>query len=151
MRRKKILDEEDLHKIVMDYPEIFIGDNNIIDIQHEVWKSDRSRIDIIITTKRAKYILEIKNRKIKYEDILQLKRYLIDIKAREDFIAILIGREIKDNLRDFANKLGIKVLIIGKDVPEKLKVCGICKKAYSYNLNKCPKCNSANIQLIIEL
>ncbi|MGQ4891702.1 MAG: hypothetical protein ACP6IP_04340 [Candidatus Njordarchaeia archaeon] len=150
--KKVVLTEEDLHEIIIQYPEIIIPAEDIIDINHEKWESERSRADIHIKTRNMEYIVEIKNREIKYRDILQTARYLADAKTEGRRITpILVGKKISEETEKHAEKLGIAVKIIGREIPKKLKVCGNCKTIYNYEKETCPKCGSKIVQLTIEL
>lgn len=117
-------------------------------MHHEFRESEKSRVDIIIEGENKHYIVEIKNRELTYDDVMQARRYILESK-NNNVVGVIVGRSIKEELRRLAENLGLKVFIIGENIPRQLKICGDCKHPYPYHLKSCPKCGSKIVELEI--
>lgn len=158
IRRKKIMYEEDLHEVFYRYPYLIVNEpNSIIKTIHEYELDSNSIPDIYIETKTKKYYCEVKIGKLKEKDLYQAIRYFntsqVLTKNHENikFSVILIGMNISNQLKEKATKKGIKTMIIGKDIPESIKICKKCRKAFDFIKKHCSFCNSSEILEIINL
>ena len=148
--------EEDLHKIFKRYPYLIVNEpKSIIRTIHEYELDSNSIPDIYIETNNRKFYCEIKISKLKERDLYQAIRYLNTIennlksgKAR-DFSVILIGMRISNQLRIKANQNGIIIKLIGTDIPDSIKICKKCRKAYNARHFNCDYCSSNEILEII--
>ena len=158
IRRKKIMYEEDLHKIFYRYPYLIVNEpNSIIRTIHEYELDSNSIPDIYIETNNRKYYCEIKISKLKEKDLYQAIRYLNTIENNlksgkdRDFSVILIGMRISNQLRNKANQNSIIIKLIGTEIPDSIKICKKCRKAYNSRHFKCDYCSSNEVLEIITL
>lgn len=158
IRQKKIMYEEDLHEIFYRYPYLIVNEpNSIIKTIHEYELDTNSIPDIYIETKTKKYYCEVKIGKLKEKDLYQAIRYLNTIQIsnenyqNKEYYVILIGMSISNYLEEKAKRKGIKIMVIGKDIPDSIKICKKCRKAFDYKNINCVFCNSQEIFEIITL
>ncbi len=125
---------------------------------HEYRLDSNSIPDIYIETDNEIFFCEIKLNKITEDSVYQAIRYFNTIennfknqKIGKKFNVYLIGKQISDQLRFLAEKNGITIKIIGKDMDESIKICKNCRKAYSSRELKCSFCNSEEVMKIINL
>ena len=157
-RRRKVMYEEDLHKIFYKFPYLIVNEpKSIKKTIHEYELDSNSIPDIYIETEFKRYYCEIKIGKLKEKDLYQAIRYLntlkeVNEKQRETNISVvLIGMNTTDQLKEKAKSFGIKIMIIGKDIPESIKICKKCRKAYDFNSSSCLFCKSNEIFEILTL
>ncbi|MGQ4874629.1 MAG: hypothetical protein ACP6IY_11225 [Promethearchaeia archaeon] len=162
--RKKVIHEEDLHTFFFKYPHIIIEnldikDHKVLNKIHE-YKLNKSSIpDIYIETSELEIFCEIKFGKLKEKDLYQAIRYFNEIEIMKNdkrlndkkFMVFLIGNDISSQLRNKAIQNKIQIKIIGKDLPDYIKICKNCRKAYDARLNKCIFCSSTGILEFINL
>jgi len=146
MRKIFIEDEIDLHKLLQEHPEIVFPHGECHTIKREIKNSNSTRIKLELNCENKKYILEIKNRKIKRDDLLQAIRYKIE--AAEKAEVILIGKKPKEEILRESEKWGIKIITLGEEIPKTIKICESCRKAYNGTKDKCPYCNNTTITQI---
>lgn len=109
---------------------------------------DSGFADIVVFLENEIVVIELKVVPLQIEHYLQLKGYLEDfnkiynnsVKVR----GILIGKKPKEDLKkNFQNeKFEIKILILNKDVPTRVKICDNCRLANDILNNKCFYCFS---------
>ena len=75
----------------------------------------------------------------------------IDKNEEKETSVILIGMNISNQLRKKANRKEIKIKIIGKEIPDLIKICKRCRKAYDSKYLLCSFCDSKKILEIITL
>jgi len=158
IRRKKIMYEEDLHDIFYRYPYLIVNEpNSIINTIHEYKLDSNSIPDIYIETDKERYYCEVKVGQLKEKDLYQAIRYFNTIQVLTEnhknikFSVVLIGMNISNQLKEKATQKGIKTMIIGKDIPESIKICKKCRKAFDFIKTNCIFCNSGEILEIINL
>ncbi len=158
IRKKKILYEEDLHDIFQKHPYLIINEpNSIIKTIHEYELDSISIPDIYIETIDKKIYCEVKITKINEGHLYQAIRYLntvlnnIEENENKEISVILIGMKISDQLKGKAKKRGIKIMIMGKEIPGTIKICKKCRKAYDSKYLNCLICGSEEILEIITL
>ncbi|MFX1392203.1 MAG: PD-(D/E)XK nuclease family protein [Promethearchaeota archaeon] len=158
IRKKKVMFEEDLHDVFYRYPYLIINEpNSIIETIHEYELDSNSILDIYIETKTKKIYCEVKITKLKEKDLYQALRYLnaihnnIEENEKKDIVVILIGMKSSNNLRETANRRGIKIMVISNEIPDSIKICKKCRKAYNSRFLKCSFCDSTEIFEIITL
>ena len=157
-RRKKVMYEEDLHKIFYRNPYLIVNNpDSIIKTIHEYQLDTNSIPDIYIETVTERYFCEVKITKLKEKDLYQAIRYLNTIQSfkgkqnEKNFSVILIGMNISNQLKENARKKNIKTMIIGNEIPDSIKICKKCRKAYGYKNTKCLFCKSTELLEIINL
>lgn len=157
IQHKRVMYEEDLHKIFFNYPNLIVNDNLIVKTVHEFILDANSIVDIYIETDKELNFCEIKIHKLKEVDLYQAIRYLNYLKNHRKEVGnkiisvILIGMSISEHLKETARHKGIIIKIIGIDIPEQIKICKNCRKAYdSINLS-CLFCNSTELIEVISL
>jgi hypothetical protein len=153
--------EEDLHEIFYRFPYLLIDKPvSIINTIHEYKLDSDSIPDIYIETLYEKYYCEIKLGALKEIDLYQAIRYLNTIKAQieisknkdhKNFLVLLIGMNISGHLEYDAKKKSILVKIVGRNLPESIKICKICRKAYDSKEIRCNFCNSEDFLEVITL
>lgn len=158
MHRKKVMFEEDLHEIFYRYPYLIINETeSIIKTIHEYILDSNSIPDIYIETETKRYYCEIKLGNLKEKHLYQAIRYFNTIQSLDEkqefknFSIILIGMHISSYLEEKAYNRGIKIMIIGKDIPKSIKICKKCRKAFDFNNSNCPFCKTNEIIEIITL
>jgi len=161
IKRKKVIYEEDLHDIFYRFPYLIIDKPvSIINTIHEYKLDSNSIPDIYIETLYEKYYCEVKLRYLKEIDLYQAIRYLNTIKTHIEIskiknhkksLVLLIGMNISSNLENDAKKKSILVKIIGRNIPESIKICKYCRKAYDSKEICCNFCNSEEYLEVITL
>ncbi|MHA1609425.1 MAG: endonuclease NucS domain-containing protein [Candidatus Njordarchaeales archaeon] len=152
MRARRILAEEDLHKLFFEHPYLLINTTGeeILEIEHEYLISPNSIVDLYIKTNVTTYLVEIKDEKITKRDVMQALKYKLEFDRGYSKV-IIVGYGISQEAYELAQKRGIQIMIIGREIPSKLKVCDNCRKAYNANEPICPYCNNSSVMETILL
>ncbi len=161
IKHKKVMFEEDLHKIFYRFPYLLIDKPvSIINTIHEYKLDSNSIPDIYIETLNEKYYCEIKLGHLREPDLYQAIRYLNTVKAHieiskvkdhKKILILLIGMKISSHLEFDAEKKKILVKIVGRNIPESIKICKTCRRAYDSKENYCNFCNSEEYLEVITL
>jgi hypothetical protein len=104
------------------------------------------RIDIFFDMPSGVIVVECKKTHLKDDDVLQLRRYLTDLKneGKKIYKAYLVGyapmRELKPEILEPATSIIIKKLI--EDIPLNFKICRSKPKGHYFDsgYERCPYC-----------
>ncbi len=102
--------------------------------------------DIVVFKQTEIVIVELKVDPLKTTHILQLNGYLEDMERETNssfnFRGIIIGKESKEDLNKTIRNLKykIKILILTRDIPIKIKICDKCRLANDIKNEKCFNC-----------
>ena len=156
--RKRIMFEEDLHEIFYKFPYLITNESNsIINTIHEYKLNSDSIPDIYIEEINKKTYCEIKITKLNEKDLYQAMRYLNALNINRNEIqneglsVVLIGMKVSNQLKKKASEKGIEIKIIGESIPEVIKICKYCRKAYDFKYLTCNFCNSDELFEIVTL
>ncbi|MHA1338794.1 MAG: hypothetical protein ACTSRZ_02045 [Promethearchaeota archaeon] len=109
--------------------------------------------DLVVIMKNEIVVVELKVVPLENVHLLQLLGYLNDIsikfKDKEEIKkirGILIGYMPKCDLEESIKVLNyeIKIMILDRDVPIKIKICAKCRRAIDFNLQKCSHCGNSS-------
>lgn len=104
--------------------------------------------DIMVFLRDEVVVIELKVEPLENTHLLQLNEYLEDskedFKSYSKFRGILIGKSPKEDLNETLKVLSfyVQILILSKDIPLKIKICGNCRLANDWNNLKCKYCFS---------
>ena len=103
--------------------------------------------DIVVFLENEIVVIELKVDPLENSHLLQLSGYLEDAKREFKNVklrGILIGKAPKNDLNKTLNILPyrIKIMILKRDIPTKIKICDNCRLANDINNSKCKFCSN---------
>jgi len=103
--------------------------------------------DIMVFLENEIVVIELKVDPLENSHLLQLSGYLEDAKREFKNVklrGILIGKAPKNDLNKTLNILPfrVKMMILKRDIPTKIKICDNCRLANDINNSKCRFCSN---------
>ena len=103
--------------------------------------------DILVFLENEIVVIELKVDPLENSHLLQLIGYLEDAKREFEKIklrGILIGKAPKNDLNKTLKHLPfrVKIMILKRDIPTKIKICDNCRLANDNNNSKCRFCSN---------
>lgn len=144
IRRKRT--ERAIEELLFAYP--YLIHPSLANPLRQVYLSTRSRADLLFIFQTKLVFVEIKRGTVDTAAVTQALRYYQDLKTRNVKIeAFIIGESLPEQAQKKLKSLPFLATFraLGTDIPRRIVVCAVCRKARSADLHLCPYDGSSQV------